>query len=76
MHGLTKEQARAELVYTLNKIDSHIQGVLVIHGYHQGVILKNFIRKEFQHINIKDKINIDASRTLLLVKLERKIEKN
>ena len=69
LHQKTKEEARAELVYALNRLDIFYKGLLVIHGYHKGKVLKNFIRKEFDHKNIKKKINIDASRTLILLDL-------
>ena len=67
VHGLTKEEARAEIVYHLNRIDIFTKGLLITHGYHSGVVLKNFIRKEFEHKNVYKKINVDASRTLLLL---------
>ena len=71
LHGLTKEEARAALVLKLNRIDIDTKGIVVVHGYHQGIVLKNFVRNEFEHKNIKQKVNIDASRTLLLVNLEK-----
>ena len=70
LHGLTKEEAKAEIIYTLNKIDVFVKGLLITHGYHKGIILKNFIRKEFVHKNVYKKIHVDASRTLLLLKFE------
>jgi len=67
VHGLTKEEARAELVHVLNTIDVDFNAVLVTHGYHLGTVLKKFVRDELSHKSIKKKINVDASRTLLLV---------
>ena len=67
----TKEEALAEIVYTLNRLDNTYKGVLVIHGYHKGTVLKKFIRENFTHKSITSKINIDASRTLLLVNMEK-----
>ena len=71
LHGETKEDAKAELIHALNSIDAKYNGIVVIHGYHKGTVLKNFIRNEFNHKNLTNKINIDASRTLLLVKWEK-----
>lgn len=67
VHGLTKEEARAEIIHVLNSIDVCYNAVLITHGYHLGTVLKNFIRKELTHKSISKKINVDASRTLLLV---------
>ena len=70
LHGKTKEEARAELIYQLSRLDVFYKGILVTHGYHQGTVLRDFVRKEFNHHLVTKKINIDSSRTLLLVDLE------
>ena len=67
IHGLTKEEAKAEILYKLDRVDIFIKGLLITHGYHSGVVLKNFIRKEFSHKNVCKIVNIDAGRTLLLL---------
>lgn len=67
VHGLTKEEARAELIYMIELLDLDIKGLVVTHGYHHGKVLKEFIRKEFSHKNIYKIVNVDASRTLLLL---------
>lgn len=67
IHGLTKEEAKAELIYQINKTDIFVKAMLITHGYHSGVVLKNFIRNEFVHKNVSKKVNIDASRTLLIL---------
>lgn len=69
VHGLSLEEAKAEILHTLNKIDVFIKGVLITHGYHKGTVLKDFIRNTFSHKWVYKKVNIDASRTLLLVDL-------
>lgn len=69
VHGLTLEEAKAEILHTLNKIDVFIKGVLITHGYHKGTVLKNYIRNVLSHNNVYKKVNIDASRTLLLIDL-------
>lgn len=71
LHGFTLEEAKAELIHKLVTMDAFYKGVVVIHGYHKGTVLKNYIRKEFLHKNVTKKINIDASKTLLLVNLEK-----
>ena len=40
VHGLTLEEAKAEIMHTLNKIDVFIKGVLITHGYHKEQFLK------------------------------------
>ncbi len=70
VHGLSLEEAKSAIIYTLNTIDVFYKAILITHGYHRGTVLKNFIRKNFTHKNVWKKINVDASRTLLLVKVE------
>ena len=69
VHGLTLEEAKAEIMHTLNKIDVFIKGVLITHGYHKGTVLKDYIRNVLSHKSIAKMINVDASRTLLLINL-------
>ena len=66
VHGLTKEEARSEIIYNIERCDICVKGLLVTHGYHKGVVLKNFLRKEFVHRDVCKVVNVDASRTLLL----------
>ena len=72
IHGLTKEEAKAEIIYAIESSDLFIKAILVTHGYHSGVVLKNFLRKEFEHKNVDGKINVDASRTLLILDFDKK----
>ena len=67
VHGLTKEEAKAEILHKINSLDVFVKGLLITHGYHKGVVLKNFVRKEFVHKNVYSIVNVDASRTLLLL---------
>ena len=68
LHNLTKEDARATLVYELGKIDFDIKCLVVVHGYHGGTVIKNLVKKEFNHPDIQEKITLDAGRTIFLLK--------
>ena len=68
LHNLTKEAAKADLVHALNSVDFDIKCLVVVHGYHGGTIIKNLVRKEFQHENVLEKINLDAGRTIYKLK--------
>ena len=68
LHGLSLEQAKAEIIYEINSVDIDIKNILLIHGYTRGTVLKNFIRKEFEYFKVAKKVNIDASSTLLILK--------
>lgn len=67
LHGYTKDEARIELFNILERIDNNKLGIDIVHGYKSGEILKTLIRKELKHCLIKDKIHLDAGRTLLVL---------
>jgi len=68
LHNLTKEEARADLIYALETQDYDIKSLVVIHGYHGGTVIKNLVRKEFSDQFIKEKVPLDAGRTIYILK--------
>lgn len=68
LHNLTKEEAKANLIHAINTADYNIKCLVVIHGYHGGTIIKNFVRKEFKSNEVSEKVNLDAGRTIYLLK--------
>jgi len=67
LHGKTLEEARASLIHILSQIDCQYKGILVVHGYHKGRVLKDYIRNKLSHNLIYKKVNLDAARTILLL---------
>ena len=68
LHGKTLDDAYSEILYAINSLDLSYKSILVIHGYHLGTALKNYIREKFSHDGVTEKVNIDAGRTLLKLK--------
>lgn len=68
LHNMTKEEAKATLIHTLNSLDFDVKCLVVVHGYHGGVVIKNFIRKEFSSPLVSEKVSLDAGRTIFLLK--------
>ena len=68
LHNMTKEDAKANLFYAINSADYDIKCLVVVHGYHGGTIIKNLVRKEFLSDEIQEKVNLDAGRTIFLLK--------
>ncbi len=68
LHNMTKEDAKANLIHAINLADFDIKCLVVVHGYHGGTIIKNLVRKEFVSPDIQEKINLDAGRTIFLLK--------
>lgn len=68
LHNLTKEAAKADLIHALNSVDFDIKCLVVVHGYHGGTVIKNLVRKEFDSPLVKEKVNLDAGRTIFILK--------
>ena len=68
LHNMTKEDAKANLIYAINSVDADIKCLVIVHGYHGGTIIKNLVRKEFQSPLVQQKINLDAGRTIYVFK--------
>ena len=68
LHNMIKEDAKAALIYELGRVDADVKCLVVVHGYHGGTIIKNLVRKEFSHPMIKEKVNLDAARTIYILK--------
>ena len=68
LHGLSKEEARAVLCHEIFVLDTEYSGLMVVHGYHSGKILKDFVRKEFEHKQIQEKVFVNAAVTFLKIK--------
>lgn len=68
LHNLTKEDAKINLIYAIESLDSDIKCLVVVHGYHGGTVIKKLVRDEFKHKRVAEKIKHDAGRTIFLIK--------
>ncbi|MBQ8424649.1 MAG: DNA mismatch repair protein MutS, partial [Clostridia bacterium] len=68
LHNMIKEDAKINLIYAIETVDFDIKCLVVVHGYHGGVVIKKLVRDEFKHSRISEKINLDAGRTIYLLK--------
>ncbi len=68
LHNLTKEDAKIQLIYEIENSDADVDCLVVVHGYRHGTTIKNFVRKEFFHSRIDKMVNLDAGRTIILLK--------
>ena len=70
LHGLTLDEAKASLIHLLSTIDNSYNGINVVHGYHNGKVLRDYIRDKLSHPLVYKKVKIDAARTILLLKFD------
>lgn len=69
IHGLTESDAKRQLEQFLSRADASLQEVVVIHGYHNGQILRDMVRLKLKHPRIRSKlISLNPGATRLLLK--------
>ena len=55
LHGYTKDDAYVYLQNVLKTIQPQIKEIIIIHGYKNGNVLMNMVRKEFKNKKVKRK---------------------
>jgi DNA-nicking Smr family endonuclease len=72
LHGMTVNEARAELTRVLKTCPAHITEIDVIHGYTKGQALQSFVRKDFSHPRVERKIlTMNNGSTTLILKTKK-----
>ncbi len=65
LHGKSLAEAQSELIYLLGSLDISYKSILVVHGFHLGTAIRDFVRNKFSSNDIVEKVNVDAGQTLL-----------
>jgi DNA-nicking Smr family endonuclease len=71
LHELTRKEAEAVLNIRLNAMDKQVREVVVIHGYHNGIKLRGFVRNVYVHPRILTKL-VSANPGETIFQLKRK----
>ncbi len=56
LHDMQEQEARFYLERAIDTAESKIKEIVVIHGYRQGQVILNMVRKEFTHKRIDKKV--------------------
>jgi DNA-nicking Smr family endonuclease len=68
LHGQTVESARRLLTTRLKQLPDDVREVTVIHGYHGGTALQNFVRS-YKNFRIERKIlGLNDGETIFILK--------
>ncbi len=68
LHGMTVQQAKKELQSVLKECPKHVKEVEVIHGYHGGQALQQYVRS-IKHPKVQRVIvGLNHGQTTLLLK--------
>lgn len=68
IHGLSYLEAKITLERIIAKADNKTKEIVVIHGYKQGNVLQNMVRKSLKSKKIKQKIiGLNQGETILIL---------
>ncbi len=56
LHDMEENEARFYLEKAIDTAEPQIKEIVVIHGYRQGQVILNMVRKEFNHKRIEKKV--------------------
>lgn len=56
LHDMQEQEARFYLERAIDTAEENIKEIVVIHGYRQGQVILNMVRKEFNHQRIDRKV--------------------
>lgn len=69
LHKMEKWEAIMALNYAIENAGCQIREVVVIHGYHQGSMLLNMVRKDYKNRRVMNKfVGLNQGRTSLILK--------
>ncbi len=71
LHNMEENEARFFLERTIDTAESKIKEIVVIHGYRQGQVILNMVRREFTHKRIEKKV-IPYNKGITLIFLKQK----
>ena len=69
LHGYTLDDAKVELDNFINFVDKDTDEVHVVHGYHSGNAIKNYLKHDFRHKRVQKKLHsVNQGITILVMK--------
>lgn len=58
VHGLTKEQAKVAIDARLKKCKGDVYTLKVVHGFHGGTVIKDFVRAHYKNHDKVKRISV------------------
>lgn len=69
LHGYTLDDAKVELDNFLNFVEKDTDEVHVVHGYHGGNAIKNYLKHDFRHKRVQKNLHsVNQGITILVMK--------
>lgn len=71
IHGMTAAEAKRQLEQYLSRADRSLTEVVVVHGYHNGQVLRDMVRIQLRHPRIQAKlVSLNPGQTRILLRKE------
>lgn len=70
LHDMERNEAEFYLEKAIDTAEPKIKEIVVIHGYRQGQVILNMVRKEFKHKRIEKKV-IPFNKGITLIYLKQ-----
>lgn len=71
LHNMEEQEARFYLERAIDTAEDRIKEIVVVHGYRQGQVILNMVRKEFRHKRIEKKV-VPYNKGVTLIYLKSK----
>lgn len=69
IHGMTAQQAKRELERLLTRAGKDVTEIRVIHGYNNGQVLRDMVRRQLKHPRISARlVSLNPGETRLILK--------
>lgn len=70
LHDMQEQEAKFYLEKAIDTAEEKIKEIVVIHGYRQGQVILNMVRREFSHKRIEKKV-IPYNKGITLIYLKQ-----
>ncbi len=69
IHGMRADEARRQLELLLTRAGKDVEEITVIHGYHNGQVLLDMVRRQLKHPRIEAKmLSLNSGQTRIILK--------
>lgn len=69
IHGYRVQEAKVMLDRFIDRVPHTLHEVVIVHGYHGGTSLRTFVRKNYHHPRVIDKmVSLNPGETILRLK--------
>lgn len=73
VHGFNKQEVKTYLDQVLKELPNGTRELTIIHGFHSGSIIKQYVRNSYSHARIERKmLSMNQGETTFVLKVKEK----